>query len=85
MIHGEEMDIICTRFRCVLGAVFYAKTPLYIYRLGLFLSMDAFDMKYTLRPLRSVLLVSHNISEPMWVFYLSFADFSKDAQWCTDT
>jgi hypothetical protein len=81
---AEEVDVICGRFRRVMGAILSLLEPASIALLTNLLSMDKEEVEYALRPLGAVLDIPINRHHTVRIFHPSFADFMTNSARCAD-
>jgi len=83
--HDVDQDF-CSHLRTVMGAVALAFHPLSVKTLSDLLGNcgTPSGIRNALRTLHSLLLVPHNIEDPVRIFHKSFPDFLTDPKRCTD-
>jgi hypothetical protein len=82
----DEVDLICGRFRRVMGAILSVLEPASVALLINLLSMDKEEVEYALRPLSAVLDIPdhHHPDHAVRIFHPSFPDFMTHPKRCGD-
>jgi hypothetical protein len=78
----DGQDSCC--FQAVVGTILLIFNPLSIMGLSELLGHHPLDVRSTIRPLHSLLLVPDSIEEPILTFHKSFPDFLTDPERCKD-
>ena len=73
-----------SRFQAVVGTVLLIFNPLPINGLSKLLKLNPSQIKNTMRPLHSLLLVPDTMDDPVLTFHKSFPDFLTDSERCKD-
>ena len=73
-----------SRFQAVVGTVLLILNPLSINGLSKLLKLSPSQIKNTMRPLHSLLLVPDTMDDPVLTFHKSFPDFLIDPEQCED-
>ena len=73
-----------SRFQAVVGTVLLILNPLSINGLSKLLKLSPSQIKNTMRPLHSLLLVPDTMDDPVLTFHKSFPDFLIDPERCED-
>ncbi|KAF9009635.1 hypothetical protein BDQ17DRAFT_1421800 [Cyathus striatus] len=81
-----DADILCERFRVVVGAIVSLQDPLPISALACIVQRGEGDTRAALHPLRSVLDIpgSSDSLAPVRIFHPSFSEFLTTSQRCQD-
>jgi hypothetical protein len=82
----SEVDVICGRFRRIMGAILSALEPASVALLSSLLPMDEEEVEYALRPLSAVLDIPayHDPDYVVRIFHPSFLDFMTHPERCDD-
>jgi hypothetical protein len=80
----SEVDVICGRFRRIMGAILSVLEPASVALLSSLLSMDEEEVEYALRPLGAVLDIPVDFDQAVRIFHPSFPDFMTNATRCGD-
>jgi hypothetical protein len=82
----DEVDVICGRFRRIMGAILSVLEPASVALLSSLLSMDEEEVEYALRPLSAVLNIPahHDPDHVVRIFHPSFLDFMTHPKRCGD-
>jgi hypothetical protein len=82
----DEVDVICGRFRRIMGAILSVLEPASVALLSNLLSIDEEEVEYALRPLSAVLNISahHDRDHVVRIFHPSFPDFMTHPKRCGD-
>lgn len=81
-VDGLELSV---RFRKVVGAIVLLQDPLSVSALSHLLDHDQADLEAALTPLRSLLDIPPNHSDPIRIFHPSFRDFLVIEERCQDS
>jgi hypothetical protein len=80
----DEADVICGRFRRIMGAILSVLEPASVALLSSLLSMDDDEVEYALRPLGAVLDIPVDPDHAVRIFHPSFPDFMTHSTRCAD-
>ncbi|EPQ54156.1 WD40 repeat-like protein, partial [Gloeophyllum trabeum ATCC 11539] len=86
MVEGRrDRDLLCKRFRDIVGAIVIAQDPMSIKTLATLMQKEEDEVLVALLPLRSVLVLNpSDRSTPIRIFHPSFRDFLLNRERCMD-
>jgi hypothetical protein len=82
----DEVDVICGRFRRLMGAILSVLEPASVALLSSLISLDEEEVEYALRPLGAVLDIPghHDPDHVVRIFHPSFPNFVTNSTRCND-